>query len=57
MIKSIFWILLGAVGALQVDRWLRRKRAQLTPGALTTTLLDKVNQRLEANRATTTSAP
>lgn len=53
MLKRLFWVALGAAGALQVDRWLREKRASLTPNALTGSVLDKVNQRLEAkNQAT-----
>ncbi len=51
MLKRLFWIVLGAVGALQADRWLRQKRSQLTPNAITGTMLDKINQRLESNRA------
>ncbi|MBA2312475.1 MAG: hypothetical protein H0V97_06705 [Actinobacteria bacterium] len=51
MVKRLLWVVLGVVGVLQIDRWLRRKRDQLTPNAMTGTLLDKVNERLEANRA------
>ena len=51
MLKRLFWIVLEAVGALQADRWLRQKRSQLTPNAITGTMLDKINQRLENNRA------
>ena len=51
MLRRLFWIVLGAVGALQADRWLRQKRSQLTPNAITGTMLDKINQRLESNRA------
>jgi hypothetical protein len=51
MLRRLFWIVLGAVGALQMDRWLRQKRAQFTPNAITGTVLDKINQRLEDNRA------
>jgi hypothetical protein len=55
MLRRLFWIVLGAVGALQADRWLRQKRSQLTPNAITGTMLDKINQRLEDNRARTQS--
>ena len=55
MLRRLFWIVLGAVGALQADRWLRQKRSQLTPNAITGTMLDKINQRLESNRARTQS--
>ncbi|CAN5707502.1 hypothetical protein BH18ACT15_BH18ACT15_08450 [soil metagenome] len=50
MIRALFWILLGAVTALQVDRWLREQRERLKPSRLTGTLLDKTNERLERNR-------
>lgn len=50
MIKSLFWVALGAAGVLQLDRWMERKRSRLTPNALTGTLLDKVNERLEKQR-------
>jgi len=55
MLRRLLWIVLGAVGALQADRWLRQKRSQLTPNAITGTMLDKINQRLENNRARTQS--
>jgi hypothetical protein len=51
MLKRLLWIVVGAVGALQADRWLRQKRSQLTPNAITGTMLDKINQRLEDSRA------
>jgi hypothetical protein len=51
MIKRVFWIAVGAVGALQLDRWLTAKRSRFTPSAITGALLDKVNDRLEAGRA------
>ena len=50
LIKKAFWVAVGAVGALQVDRWLSERRARFTPHAMTGALLDKVNQRLEAKR-------
>lgn len=50
MLRRLFWIALGAAGALQADRWLREKRARLTPNAVTGTMLDKLNERLEARR-------
>ena len=50
MVRRLFWIALGAAGALQADRWLREKRARLTPNAVTGTMLDKLNERLEARR-------
>ena len=51
MFKRLLWMAIGAAGALQAERWVRAQRARLTPDALTGTLLDKVNERLEAQRA------
>ena len=51
MLKSVFWVALGAAGALQADRWLERRKAKFTPHAITGTMLDKVNDRLEKNRS------
>ena len=50
MIKGLFWVVVGAAGALQADRWLERKRAKFSPSAVTGTVLDKINQRLETSR-------
>lgn len=50
MIKRLFWVCVGAAGALQADRWLTQRRSRFTPNALTGSLLDKINERLEAKR-------
>jgi hypothetical protein len=50
MLRRIFWILVGAVAALQADRWVRQRRRRFTPNAITGTILDKINERLEASR-------
>ncbi len=50
MVKSVFWVAVGAAGALQADRWMRQKRERWAPRAVTGTLLDKVNQKLESSR-------
>ena len=50
MIRALLLVLLGAVIALQVDRWLKEQRERLKPSRLTGTLLDKTNERLERNR-------
>lgn len=52
MIKRLFWIALGAAGALQLDKWLEQKRTKLSPHALTGSMLDKLNERLESKRHT-----
>jgi hypothetical protein len=51
MIKSVLLIGLGAVGALQADRWLQKTKTRISPRAVTDALFDKVNSRLEDNRA------
>jgi hypothetical protein len=55
MIKRLFWIALGAAGALQLDKWLEQKRAKLSPHAVTGSMLDKINERLEAKRRTSSA--
>ena len=52
MIKRLLLVALGAAGALQLDRWLEQKRAKFSPSAVTGSMLDKINQRLEAKRRT-----
>jgi hypothetical protein len=51
MLKPLFWVAVGAAGALQADRWLEKRKARFSPHAITGTMLDKVNSRLEKNRA------
>jgi hypothetical protein len=50
MIRRFLGIALGAALALQLDRWWDARKARFTPNALTGSLLDKVNQRLEEGR-------
>ena len=50
MIKSVLFVGLGAVGALQADRWLQKTRTRISARAVTDALIDKVNRRLEENR-------
>ena len=52
MIKRLFWIAVGAAAALQIDKWLEQKKAKLTPHAVTGSMLDKINERLEAKQRT-----
>lgn len=51
MIKRLLWVVLGAAGALQADRWLAQQKARFRPSALTGTLLDATNKRMEKRRA------
>jgi hypothetical protein len=55
MIKSVFWVAVGAAGALSADRWLERKKRQFTPNAVAGSLLDRVNRSLEKKQSTTNS--
>ena len=54
MIASLFWVAVGAVGALEADKLLDKARVRLSPSAVTSTLLDKVNAKLEAKQGTST---
>ena len=51
MIRSIFWVAVGAVGALEADRMLDKVRDRLRPSNVTSTVLDKVNAKLESKQA------
>ena len=51
MLKPLFWVAVGAAGALQADRWLEKRKAKFSPRAITGSVLDKVNSQLEKNRS------
>jgi hypothetical protein len=51
MIKRLLSVLIGAALALELQRWWESRRDRFTPNALTGSLLDKVNSRLEAKRS------
>ncbi len=51
MIKRLLLVVAGAVGAIEASRWFDRVRDRYRPSAVTGTLLDKVNDRLEASRS------
>jgi hypothetical protein len=55
MIKSVFWVAVGAAGALQADRWFEKRKAKFTPNAVAGSMLDRLNRSLEKKQATTTS--
>ena len=55
MIKSVFWVAVGAAGALQVDRWLEKKKSKFTPNAVAGSMLDRINRGLEKKQAAETS--
>ena len=48
MIKSVFWVAVGAVGALELDKWLEARKARVREHGRTGLLLDKLNDKLEA---------
>ena len=51
MIKALFVIALGAVGALQGERWIAALKRRITPRALTDGMIDSANRRLERDRS------
>lgn len=57
MIKRLLWVVLGAAGALQADRWFQQQRARFRPSALTGTLLDATNKKLEKRRGNGSTRP
>ncbi len=57
IIKTFFWVAVGAVGALESERLLSRARSRFSPGAVTGSFLDKVNAKLEAKREQDLPAP
>lgn len=57
IIKSLLWVAVGAAGALESERLLRRARLRFSPGAVTGSFLDKVNAKLEGKREKDIPAP
>jgi len=57
MIKSVLWVAVGAAAALEADKWLEKRKARYSPSALTGTLLDKVNSKLEEKRGVSPYKP
>ena len=52
IIKSLFWVAVGAAGALESERLMSRVKTRYSPSAVTGGLLDKVNAKLENKRST-----
>jgi membrane protein DedA with SNARE-associated domain len=50
MIKALFGIVVGMFLAFALGEWMEKTWARYRPQAVTGTLLDKVNRRLEENR-------
>lgn len=51
MIKAILLMALGAIGALQGERWVADLKQRVSPRALTDSALDRANRRLEKERS------
>lgn len=51
MIKAALLVALGAVGALQGERWLGDLKQRVSPRALTDNMLDRANRKLEKERS------
>ncbi len=49
-VKKLFWVAVGAVGALEADKFWQRQRERFRPSALTGSLLDRTNRALEKRR-------
>ncbi len=52
MIKSVLLIGVGAAGALHAERLLKKTKTRISPRAVTDSMLDKMNRRLEDSRST-----
>ena len=50
MIKTMFWVAVGAAGALESEKLASKLRARFSPRAVTDGFLDKVNTRLESKK-------
>ncbi|MDQ3767779.1 MAG: hypothetical protein M3346_10595 [Actinomycetota bacterium] len=57
MIKSLFWLMVGAAGALELNRWTSRQKNRLRVSSMTGGLLEVANRRLESNRRTSPPGP
>jgi hypothetical protein len=57
MIKRLLWVVVGAAGALQIDKWLQQQKARFRPSALTGTFLDATNRRMEKRRGSGPAEP
>lgn len=51
MIKAAVLVVLGAIAALQAERWLGGLKDRINPRAVTDGMLDRVNRRLEQDRS------
>ncbi len=51
MIKAAVLVALGAIGALQAERWLSGLKERVSPRAVTDGMLERMNRRLEQDRS------
>ena len=57
MIKSFLWVAVGAAAALEADKWMEKRKAKYSPSAITGTLLDKLNSKLEEKQSASPYKP
>jgi hypothetical protein len=57
MIKSLLWMAVGAAAALEFDKWLEKRKEKYRPSAITGTLLDKLNSKLEEKQSASAYKP
>lgn len=50
MIKALLWISIGIAGALELDKRLAGVRERFTPKAITDSMFERANARLERDR-------
>ncbi len=51
MIKALFLVALGAIAALEGERWLTRLKERMSPRAFTDSVIESANRRLEKERS------
>ena len=51
LIKIAFWMFIGVAAALESEKWLGKITARLSPSSMTGSLLNRVNRKLESQRA------
>ena len=56
-VKKALFVALGAIGAIELDRWWGRQRERLRPNAIAGAALDRINVKLEEQRHRAASAP
>jgi hypothetical protein len=57
LLRKFFWIVVGVIGALEADRWVGRQKMRFSPHAVTSSLLDTLNERLEQRSGRTRNLP